>query len=188
MRTTDPAAIVVDDVTVRYGDVVALDGASLTLPGGHGVRVGRDERVRQVDAVQDDHGSGAARCGHRHRRRPGTTHGAPVGLDRVRPGPRTSTGSSRCRWRIVVMTGRYGQLGFTGGRAARTGRLSTTRWPVELTEYRHRQIDPALRRSAQTGICRRGIARGAASILLDEPFARCQPCTVPSPRGAAAAA
>nr|HQV21131.1 hypothetical protein [Gordonia sp. (in: high G+C Gram-positive bacteria)] len=34
MRTTDPAAIVVDDVTVRYGDVVALDGASLTLRAG----------------------------------------------------------------------------------------------------------------------------------------------------------
>ena len=34
MTAIDSEAIVVDDVTVRYGDIVALDGASLTLRAG----------------------------------------------------------------------------------------------------------------------------------------------------------
>ncbi|MBD0020970.1 ATP-binding cassette domain-containing protein [Gordonia pseudamarae] len=172
MTAIDSEAIVVDDVTVRYGDIVALDGASLTLRAG------------TVCGLVGMNGSGKS-----------TLFKTIMGL--VRPDAGTVTVHGRAPrdarrsasigyvpqsedidWQFpvsvedVVMTGRYGQLGFTR-RSRREDRAAVddALARVELTEYRQRQIGRLSGGQRKRAFVARGIAQGASILLLDEPFA-----------------
>ena len=165
-------AIKVDDVTVRYGEVLALNGVTL------GVRAGR------VTGLIGMNGSGKS-----------TLFKAIMGMVRPEDGRVLLDGMSpeaaRRRglvgyvpqsedvdWafpvsvRDVVMMGRYGHQGSTRrsrpvDRAAVAGALDR----VELTDYADRQIGQLSGGQKKRAFVARGIAQGAQTMLLDEPFA-----------------
>ena len=73
--------ITVENVHKRFGDFVALDDVSLTVPGRRADRAAGPQRQRQVDAAAGDRWAGDARPRHRAHRRP--RHHQPA-----RPAPR----------------------------------------------------------------------------------------------------
>ncbi|MGK8500830.1 metal ABC transporter ATP-binding protein [Nocardia asiatica] len=74
--------------------------------------------------------------------------------------------------RDVVMTGRYGRLGFTR-RARRADRdaVAHALARVELTDLADRQIGQLSGGQRKRAFVARGLAQGATVLLLDEPFA-----------------
>lgn len=165
-------AIDVADVTVRYGDVLALDHASLTIYPG------------RVCGLIGMNGSGKS-----------TLFKAIMGMLRPETGIITidggSTGDARklgivgyvpqsedVDWafpitvREVVMMGRYGHMRMTR-KPARSDREAVARAldRVELTEYGDRQIGQLSGGQKKRAFVARGIAQEADIMLLDEPFA-----------------
>ena len=165
-------AILVEDVTVHYGDVLALDGASLELERG------------RVCGLVGMNGSGKS-----------TLFKAIMGMVRPdagrvliagqSPGVARKSGivgyvpqSEDVDWafplsvRDVVMTGRYGHMGITR-RAKRADHAAVDHAleRVELVEYADRQIGQLSGGQKKRAFVARGIAQGATTLLLDEPFA-----------------
>lgn len=162
----------VTDLTVHYGDVVALDGATFALAPG------------RVTGLVGMNGSGKS-----------TLFKAVVGLVRPTSGrvlvQGTGTQAARRRgatayvpqsedvdWTFplsvhdVVMTGRYGHLGLT--RRPRRADHDAVRHALaraDLTDLADRQIGALSGGQRKRAFVARGLAQGADLMLLDEPFA-----------------
>ncbi|EID73792.1 metal ABC transporter ATP-binding protein [Rhodococcus opacus M213] len=169
--TTQPA-VEVQDVTVHYGDVLALEQVSLALqPGRVCGLVGMNGSGKStlfktiMGTVKPDSGT--------------------VRINGTAPAAARKTGvlgyvpqSEDVDWtfplsvRDVVMTGRYGHMGLTRrpGRADREA-VDHALERVELTELADRQIGQLSGGQKKRTFVARGIAQGATILLLDEPFA-----------------
>ncbi|MBA8963197.1 manganese transport system ATP-binding protein [Rhodococcus percolatus] len=165
-------AVEVQDVTVHYGDVLALDQVSLALqPGRVCGLVGMNGSGKStlfktiMGTVKPDSGT--------------------VRINGTAPAAARKTGvlgyvpqSEDVDWtfplsvRDVVMTGRYGHMGLTRrpGRADREA-VDHALERVELTELADRQIGQLSGGQKKRTFVARGIAQGATILLLDEPFA-----------------
>ena len=165
-------AILVENVTVHYGEVLALDSASLTLDAA------------RICGLIGMNGSGKS-----------TLFKVIMGMIKPDAGRVLISGQSPAKarkeggigyvpqsedvdWqfplsvRDVVMMGRYGHQGFTR-RPSKADRaavdLALDR--VELSEFADRQIGQLSGGQKKRAFVARGIAQGATMMLLDEPFA-----------------
>lgn len=166
------AAIDVEGVTVRYGDVLALDDVSVTVRAGAVTGLigmngsGKSTLFKAITGmVRPDSGS--------------------VLLNGTRPAQARQRGlvgyvpqSEDVDWafpvsvRDVVMMGRYGHQGPTRRvRPADRIAVDEALERVELTEYADRQIGQLSGGQKKRAFVARGIAQDAWIMLLDEPFA-----------------
>jgi len=168
---TSPA-IVVENVTVHYGEVLALDSASLTLDhsricglvGMNGS--GKSTLFKTImGMVKPDSGKVLI-------------NGHPPMKTRKEAGIGYVPQSEDVDWafplsvRDVVMMGRYGHLGFTRRpRKADRDAVEQALDRVELGEFADRQIGQLSGGQKKRAFVARGIAQGATMMLLDEPFA-----------------
>jgi manganese transport system ATP-binding protein len=166
------AAIRLRDVVVRYGEIVALDGVDL------------DVRPGRVTGLIGMNGSGKS-----------TLFKAVMGMlrpdrgtvliDGADPAVARRSGamgyvpqSENVDWtfpvsvRDVVMMGRYGLLGLTRRpRSADRAAVAEALRRVELSDLADRQIGQLSGGQRKRAFVARGIAQGARTLLLDEPFA-----------------
>lgn len=167
-----PAAIDVDSVTVHYREVPALDGATLKIERG------------RICGLVGMNGSGKS-----------TLFKAIMGLVKPEAGTVTIAGGTPAQarksgvvsyvpqsedvdWQFplsvqdVVMMGRYGHMG-TNRRPRKADRLAVADAleRVELNGYARRQIGRLSGGQRKRAFVARGIAQGATTLLLDEPFA-----------------
>ncbi|SHK35415.1 manganese transport system ATP-binding protein [Pseudonocardia thermophila] len=165
-------AIEVDDLTVRYGDVVALDGASLHVGAG------------RVCGLIGMNGSGKSTLFKSiiGLVRPASGSIRVAGVDPATARRRAVIGyvpqSEEVDWqfpisvRDVVMTGRYAAMGtMRRPRAADHDAVDEALARVELTDLADRQIGRLSGGQRKRAFVARGIAQGATVLLLDEPFA-----------------
>lgn len=166
------AAIQVRDLTVRYGDVLALDGASLTLGRGTVCGLvgmngsGKSTLLKAImGMVRADSGDVLVAGGSPSAaRRAGTIGYVPQSEDVDWAFP-LSVGD-------VVMTGRYGYLGFTRRpRAIDREAVAAAMERVGLADLADRQIGALSGGQRKRAFVARGLAQGATVLLLDEPFA-----------------
>ncbi|OUS90191.1 metal ABC transporter ATP-binding protein [Rhodococcus sp. NCIMB 12038] len=169
---TTPPAVEVRDVTVHYGDVLALDRVSLALrPGRVCGLVGMNGSGKStlfktiMGTVKPDTGT--------------------VRIDGAAPAAARKAGvlgyvpqSEDVDWtfplsvRDVVMTGRYGRMGPTRRpKKADRDAVDHALERVELTDLADRQIGQLSGGQKKRTFVARGIAQGATILLLDEPFA-----------------
>ena len=166
------AALDVTDVTVRYGDVVALDGVSLRIDSGRVCGLigmngsGKSTLFKTImGAIRPDGGrvlvDGGTAASARRRGRVGYV-------------PQ----SEQVDWdfpvtvREVVMMGRYGHQGIMRRiRPADAAAVDEALERVELTDLADRQIGQLSGGQRKRAFVARGIAQGAGILLLDEPFA-----------------
>lgn len=164
--------IEVTDVTVRYGDVLALDGATLRVDAGRvcgliGVNgSGKSTLFKSITGmVRPDRGTVRI-----------------AGADPATARRRAAIGyvpqSEEVDWqfpmsvRDVVMTGRYAAMGTTRrARAADHEAVGAALERVELSDLADRQIGQLSGGQRKRAFVARGIAQGATVLLLDEPFA-----------------
>ncbi|WP_115787577.1 metal ABC transporter ATP-binding protein [Arthrobacter silvisoli] len=165
-------AILVDKVTVHYGDVLALDSASLSLePARICGLVGMNGSGKStlfkaiMGMVKPDSGQVLV-------------NGQPPVKMRKEAGIGYVPQSEDVDWafplsvRDVVMMGRYGHLGFTRRpRKADRDAVDHALERVELSDYADRQIGQLSGGQKKRAFVARGIAQGATMMLLDEPFA-----------------
>ncbi|ALE91946.1 ABC transporter [Arthrobacter alpinus] len=170
--TASVPAIDVDSVTVHYGDVLALDGASLKLERGRICGLvgmngsGKSTLFKSImGLVKPDAGSvtigGATPA---QARRSGVVSYVPQSED--------------VDWQFplsvqdVVMMGRYGHMGMSR-RPRKADRLAVADAleRVDLNDFAHRQIGQLSGGQKKRTFVARGIAQGATTLLLDEPFA-----------------
>lgn len=165
-------AILVDKVTVHYGEVLALDGASLSLDraricglvGMNGS--GKSTLIKAImGMVKPDSGQVLI-------------NGEPPVKTRKEAGIGYVPQSEDVDWafplsvRDVVMMGRYGHMGFTRRpRKADRAAVEHALERVELADYADRQIGQLSGGQKKRAFVARGIAQGATMMLLDEPFA-----------------
>ena len=166
------SSIHVRDVTVTYGEVLALEGATADVMPG------------RVTGLIGMNGSGKS-----------TLFKAIMGIVRPTSGEVLLEGESptaACKQGIVgyvpqseevdwtfplsvhdvVMMGRYGHLGPTRRpRAADREAVRDALERVELAQYADRQIGQLSGGQKKRAFVARGIAQGARILLLDEPFA-----------------
>lgn len=165
-------AIAVEDVAVRYGDVVALDGATLSVQPGRicgliGMNgAGKSTLLKAImGLVKPDRGTVRIN-----------------GIDPMRARKTQVLGyvpqSEDVDWqfpvtvRDVVMMGRYGHMGLT--RHARAEDIAAVDRALERTHlesFADRQIGQLSGGQKKRAFIARGIAQGASIMLLDEPFA-----------------
>lgn len=166
------AALEVADVTVHYGEVLALDDVSLRVGAGKVCGLigmngsGKSTLFRSImGLVRSD-------TGH-------------VLIDGKTPDVARRRGvvgyvpqSEEVDWafpvsvREVVMMGRYGRQGFTRRtRAEDRAAVAEALERVELTEYADRQIGQLSGGQRKRAFVARGLAQQADVLLLDEPFA-----------------
>ncbi|WP_024817897.1 metal ABC transporter ATP-binding protein [Arthrobacter sp. 31Y] len=165
-------AIAVEDVTVHYGEVLALDKASLTLDhsricGLVGMNGSGKSTLFKVIMGMVKPDSGRV-----------LINGEPPVKMRKDAGIGYVPQSEDVDWafplsvRDVVMMGRYGHLGFTRRpRKADREAVEHALERVELSEYADRQIGQLSGGQKKRAFVARGIAQGATMMLLDEPFA-----------------
>lgn len=165
-------AIAVENVTVHYGEVLALDSASLSLEhsricGLVGMNGSGKSTLFKVimGMVKPDSGKVLI-------------NGQPPVKMRKDAGIGYVPQSEDVDWafplsvRDVVMMGRYGHLGFTRRpRKADRDAVEHALERVELSEYADRQIGQLSGGQKKRAFVARGIAQGATMMLLDEPFA-----------------
>ncbi|MGW9414852.1 metal ABC transporter ATP-binding protein [Arthrobacter cupressi] len=165
-------AILVDKVTVHYGEVLALDSASLSLePARICGLVGMNGSGKStlfkaiMGMVKPDSGRVLV-------------NGQPPVKMRREAGIGYVPQSEDVDWafplsvRDVVMMGRYGHLGFTRRpRKADRDAVDHALERVELSDYADRQIGQLSGGQKKRAFVARGIAQGATMMLLDEPFA-----------------
>lgn len=165
-------AIAVENVTVHYGEVLALDCASLTLEhsricglvGMNGS--GKSTLFKAImGMVKPDSGRVLI-------------NGEPPVKMRKDAGIGYVPQSEDVDWafplsvRDVVMMGRYGHLGLTRRpRKADRDAVDHALERVELSEFADRQIGQLSGGQKKRAFVARGIAQGATMMLLDEPFA-----------------
>ncbi|MEV0675366.1 metal ABC transporter ATP-binding protein [Actinosynnema sp. NPDC050436] len=165
-------AIEVRDVVVCYGEVLALDGITLTLAPGRVcglVGVNGSGKSTLFKAI-----TGAVRPARGEVR----VHGVPPSRARRSGAVAYVPQSEAVDWafpvsvRDVVMTGRYGRLGFTR-RPRRADHEAVDRAldRVGLSDLAGRQIGALSGGQRKRAFVARGIAQEARVLLLDEPFA-----------------
>ncbi|MDZ4046210.1 MAG: ABC transporter ATP-binding protein, partial [Rhodoglobus sp.] len=166
------APIEVRGLTVRYGEVTALDDVSLRIaPGAVTGLIGMNGSGKStlfksmMGLVRPERGS--------------------VLLDGTDPAAARRRGvigyvpqSEDVDWtfpvsvRDVVMMGRYGHQGFTRrARAADHAAVDDALARVELSDFADRQIGQLSGGQKKRAFVARGIAQDARTLLLDEPFA-----------------
>lgn len=166
------SAIDVEGVTVHYGEVLALDDVSVHVEPG---------RVCGLIGVN---GSGKSTL---FKTIMGSVHPTKgrVLVDGIEPAAARKDGligyvpqSEEVDWAFpvsvwdVVMMGRYGHLGFTRRtRPSDRRAVAEALDRVELTAYADRQIGQLSGGQRKRAFVARGIAQGAHTLLLDEPFA-----------------
>lgn len=166
------SSIDVSAVTVRYGDVLALDDVSLTVEPG------------RVTGLIGMNGSGKSTL---FKTILGLVHPASgaVAVDGGDPATARKRGrvgyvpqSEDVDWafpvsvRDVVMMGRYGRQGFLRRtRPVDRDAVAEALERVELTDLADRQIGQLSGGQRKRAFVARGIAQGAGILLLDEPFA-----------------
>ncbi|MDV6274808.1 metal ABC transporter ATP-binding protein [Rhodococcus erythropolis] len=165
-------AIRVENVSVHYGEVHALDHVDLTLNSGSvcgliGMNGSGKSTLFKVimGMIKPDNGS---------------VRIAGLDADAARKNGRVGyvPQSEDVDWtfpisvRDVVMMGRYGHLGFLR-RPRRSDReaVAEALERVELTEFADRQIGQLSGGQKKRAFVARGIAQDASILLLDEPFA-----------------
>ncbi|MEV0031149.1 metal ABC transporter ATP-binding protein [Nocardia sp. NPDC050793] len=165
-------SIEIRDVTVHYGEVLALDGVDLTLqPGRVCGLVGMNGSGKStlfktiMGLVRPDRGTaridGADPAAARRAGKLGYV-----------PQSEAVDWSFPLSVRDVVMTGRYGHMGFTRRpRRADREAVAHALERVELTDLADRQIGQLSGGQRKRAFVARGIAQGATILLLDEPFA-----------------
>ncbi|MGF4043407.1 metal ABC transporter ATP-binding protein [Paenarthrobacter nitroguajacolicus] len=165
-------AIAVENVTVHYGEVLALDSASLSLEhsricGLVGMNGSGKSTLFKVIMGMVKPDSGRV-----------LINGQPPVKMRKDAGIGYVPQSEDVDWafplsvRDVVMMGRYGHLGFTRRpRKADRDAVDHALERVELSEYADRQIGQLSGGQKKRAFVARGIAQGATMMLLDEPFA-----------------
>ncbi|GAA4369005.1 metal ABC transporter ATP-binding protein [Paeniglutamicibacter cryotolerans] len=165
-------AILVQDVTVRYGEVLALDGASLAINPGRicgliGVNgSGKSTLFKTImGMIKPDAGRA-------------TINGASPAQARKSGVVGYVPQSEKVDWafplsvREVVMMGRYGHMGLTRRPKRRDHEeVDAALERVELTALADRQIGQLSGGQKKRAFVARGIAQGATVVLLDEPFA-----------------
>lgn len=165
-------AIEVRNVSVHYGDVLALDNVSLSLAPGRIYGLigmngsGKSTLFKTITGMlRPDHGT-VTLAGRQPAlaRKAGTVGYVPQ--------------SEEVDWafpisvRDVVMMGRYGHMGFSRRpRAADRVAVEEALDRVELTDLADRQIGQLSGGQKKRAFVARGIAQGATILLLDEPFA-----------------
>jgi manganese transport system ATP-binding protein len=166
------AAIEVEALTVRYGDVVALDDVNLDLQPG------------RVCALIGMNGSGKSTLLKAIVGLARPSHGA-VLVDGQEPAAARRRGtlayvpqSEDVDWRFpvsvrdVVMMGRYGRQGITRHPSAEDcAAVADALTRVDLTDLADRQIGRLSGGQRKRAFVARGIAQDAGILLLDEPFA-----------------
>jgi len=174
MTTKDlaPLAVNVLDATVHYGPVQALDRASLQLVQGTvcglvGMNGSGKSTLFKTIMGQIKPDTGTVLVG-------GTDplQARKSGKLAYVPQSEAVDWSFPISVRDVVMTGRYGQMGFSR-RAKKKDHeaVNEALERVELTEYAHRQIGQLSGGQKKRAFVARCIAQGASIMLLDEPFA-----------------
>lgn len=166
------AALQVRDLTVRYGDVTALDGASLDVHAGYVTGLigmngsGKSTLFRSVMGLVRP-ASGTVRIG-------GTDPATARRDGRVGYVPQNEA----VDWafplsvREVVTMGRYGRMGFTRRvRPADRHAVDRALDRADLTALADRQIGQLSGGQRKRAFVARGIAQEAEVLLLDEPFA-----------------
>ncbi|QXC42993.1 metal ABC transporter ATP-binding protein [Rhodococcus qingshengii] len=165
-------AIRVENVSVHYGEVHALDHVDLTLNSGSvcgliGMNGSGKSTLFKVIMGMIKPDNGSVRI---------------VGLDAATARKSGRVGyvpqSEDVDWtfpisvRDVVMMGRYGHLGFLRRpRRADREAVAEALERVELTEFADRQIGQLSGGQKKRAFVARGIAQDASILLLDEPFA-----------------
>ena len=166
------SAIAVESVTVRYGAVLALDDATVSiaparvcgLVGMNGS--GKSTLLKAImGIVRPDAGTVSVNGGSpAAARRAGVVGYMPQSEDVDWQFPLSV--------RDVVLTGRYGHLGPTRrARASDRAAVDEALERVELGDYQHRQIGQLSGGQRKRAFLARCIAQGASILLLDEPFA-----------------
>ena len=165
-------AIRVENVSVHYGEVHALDHVDLTLNSGSvcgliGMNGSGKSTLFKVIMGMIKPDNGSVRI---------------AGLDAATARKSGRVGyvpqSEDVDWtfpisvRDVVMMGRYGHLGFLRRpRRADREAVAAALERVELTEFADRQIGQLSGGQKKRAFVARGIAQDASILLLDEPFA-----------------
>ncbi len=166
------AAIDVSSVTVRYGPVLALDDASVSVGRGRGCGLigmngsGKSTLLKTImGIVRPDTGTVLIDGG-------GPAAARRAGVIGYMPQSEDVDWQFPLSVRDVVLTGRYGQMGLTRrARAADRDAVDAALERVELTEYQNRQIGQLSGGQRKRAFLARCIAQGAEILLLDEPFA-----------------
>lgn len=167
-----PLAIDLAGITVRYGEITALDGADLRLGCG------------RVCGLIGMNGSGKSTLFNAIMGIVRPSAGS-VRIDGMAPAKARKRGAvayvpqaERVDWdfpvsvRDVVMMGRYGGMGVTRRpRVADHLAVDEALERVELTEFASRQIGRLSGGQRKRAFVARGLAQGASIMLLDEPFA-----------------
>ena len=164
------AAIDVREATVHYGEVLALDRATVTLqPGRICGLVGMNGSGKStlfktiMGSVTPDQGSVQINGGPPTAARKAGTIGYVPQSEEVDWAFPVSV-------RDVVMMGRYAQMGITRRpRPADRAAVQDALERVELTEFADRQIGQLSGGQKKRAFVARGIAQGATILLLDEP-------------------
>jgi manganese transport system ATP-binding protein len=165
-------AIEVRDLSVRYGDTVALRNVDLDVAAGRVTGLvgmngsGKSTLFKSLmGLVTPDHGSVRL-------------EGQSVVQARRRGRVSYVPQSEDVDWSVpvsvrdVVMMGRYGMQGPTRRpRAADRAAVDEALEMVDLTDYADRQIGQLSGGQRKRTFVARGIAQGAQILLLDEPFA-----------------
>ncbi|MGM7678835.1 metal ABC transporter ATP-binding protein [Microbacterium sp. A94] len=166
------SAIEVTGVTVRYGDLLALDDVSLSVEAGRVTGLigmngsGKSTLFKTIiSLVRPDTGQvrlhGADPASARRR-----------GLIGYVPQSEDVDWSFPVSVRDVVMMGRYGAQGMLRrARPADSTAVDEALERVELTDLADRQIGQLSGGQRKRAFVARGIAQGADILLLDEPFA-----------------
>lgn len=166
------AALEVSGVTVRYGDVVALEDVSLAVETGTVCGVigmngsGKSTLFKTImGMVRPDLGE-VAIAGH------SPTAARKRGFIGYVPQSEEVDWAFPVSVRDVVMMGRYGHQGFTRRvRPVDSAAVADALEQVELADLADRQIGQLSGGQRKRAFVARGIAQGAEILLLDEPFA-----------------
>jgi manganese transport system ATP-binding protein len=165
-------AVTVQDLTVRYGDVLALKDASLELKNSRICGLvgmngsGKSTLFKAImGLVKPDSGTVRVNGGTPAQARKSAAIGYVPQSEDVDWAFPVSV-------QDVVMMGRYGHMGFTR-RPSKADKLAVDEAleRVELTDYAQRQIGQLSGGQKKRAFVARGIAQDASILLLDEPFA-----------------
>lgn len=170
--TDGPLAIDVSSATVHYGPVLALDHASLQLKQGTvcglvGMNGSGKSTLFKTIMGQIKPDTGSVIIGGAD-----PLQARKTGMLAYVPQSEAVDWNFPISVRDVVMTGRYGQMGWSR-RAKKQDHAAVEQAldRVELTEYADRQIGQLSGGQKKRAFVARCIAQGASIMLLDEPFA-----------------